>query len=67
MLMNQFHYTNQYINVNILIFSICAGCCQDRGERTREAYEKVVKPDYSKLFTVGIWVEALLPGSQKKI
>ena len=53
--------------MNILIFSICAGCCQDRGERTREAYEKVVKPDYSKLFTVGIWVEALLPGSQKKI
>lgn len=45
---------------------ICAGCCRERGERTREAYEKVVKPDYSSLFSIGIWMDALLPGSQEK-
>ena len=58
--------SDHYNKVDNLILSICAGCCRDRGERTREAYEQVVKPDYSKLFSIDIWMDYLLTGTQKK-
>ena len=45
--------------------SICAGCCRERGERTREAYDKIVKPDYSKLFSIGFWMDGLLQEGKK--
>ncbi|KAI9010231.1 hypothetical protein DFJ74DRAFT_772584 [Hyaloraphidium curvatum] len=38
---------------------LCAGCSEERGERTREHWEKVEKPDYSKLLDMGFWVEGV--------
>merc|ERR1712146_360854 len=33
----------------------CARCEQKKGKRTREAYEKIVKPDYSVLLQPNFW------------
>lgn len=33
----------------------CARCQQDQGKRSKEAFEKVVKPDYSVLLDPGFW------------
>jgi len=35
---------------------VCVKCCVARGERSREAYDKVVKPDYSVLFSLEFWL-----------
>ena len=34
---------------------LCAKCCRARGERTREAFEKIEKPDYSVLLSPSYW------------
>jgi len=34
---------------------LCAKCCVARGERTREAFEKIEKPDYSVLLRPSFW------------
>jgi lathosterol oxidase len=34
---------------------LCAKCCRARGERTREAFEAIEKPDYSVLLSPSFW------------
>merc|ERR1719204_1787034 len=36
---------------------ICVKCARARGERTREIYDKIVKPDYSVMLTPEFWLE----------
>jgi lathosterol oxidase len=36
----------------------CAECSIAKGERTLEAFQKIEIPDYSKLFTAKLWLEA---------
>eukprot|EP00916_Digyalum_oweni_P006225 GHVL01010766.1.p1 GENE.GHVL01010766.1~~GHVL01010766.1.p1 ORF type:complete len:301 (+),score=32.34 GHVL01010766.1:36-938(+) len=38
----------------------CAACCRSKGERSVELWEKVVKPDYSILFSPVFWYEGIL-------
>jgi len=45
---------------NLVLECPCAECCQNRGERTEEAYCKIIKPDYSPLLTYKFWVDGLL-------
>ena len=40
----------------------CAECSRAKGERTREAFKSVKIPDYSRLFTLSLWME-LVPKS----
>jgi lathosterol oxidase len=35
---------------------LCAKCCVGRGERSREAFDKVEKPDYSVLLSPSFWI-----------
>jgi sterol desaturase/sphingolipid hydroxylase (fatty acid hydroxylase superfamily) len=35
---------------------LCASCCARRGERSREAFERVEKPDYSPLLRPSFWL-----------
>jgi len=35
---------------------LCAHCCAARGERTREAFEAIDKPDYSPLLRPSFWI-----------
>ena len=37
----------------------CAECSRNKGERTKEAFEKVKIPDYSQLFTMKMWAGVL--------
>ena len=39
----------------------CAGCARERGERTEEAWSKIVVPDYSPLLTWRFWKEGVFP------
>jgi len=35
---------------------LCAKCCVARGERTREAFERIDKPDYAVLLSPSFWL-----------
>ena len=37
---------------------LCANCCRDRGERSQEAWCKVVVPDYSQLLNWKLWINS---------
>jgi len=37
---------------------VCVKCCVARGERSREAYAKIEKPDYSKMFSFKFWINS---------
>lgn len=37
---------------------LCAHCCRQRGERSREAWEKLDIPDYSELLNWKIWIKS---------
>lgn len=37
----------------------CAECSRAKGERTEEAFKKIVKPDYSQLFQAKLWLDTL--------
>lgn len=39
---------------------LCVKCCRERGERSRELYDKIEKPDYTPLYTVGYWKDSLM-------
>lgn len=41
---------------NALNDCICANCCRKRGERSREAWEKVVVPNYEDLWNWKFWL-----------
>jgi len=41
---------------------VCVKCCVKRGERSREIYEKIEKPDYYKMFDFKFWIK---PGNVK--
>lgn len=36
---------------------LCAGCCRARGERSREVFERIEKPDYSVLLSPSFWLK----------
>lgn len=40
---------------------LCARCCRERGERTKEAFDKVIKPDYSPLLKPSFWLHGGKP------
>lgn len=44
---------------------LCSACARKNGLRTKEAWEKIEKPDYSSLLSVSEWV-AFLQGSEKE-
>lgn len=35
----------------------CSRCARDKGEREREQWDRVEKPDYSQLLTVAFWAQ----------
>lgn len=37
----------------------CAECSRKKGERTKENYDKIIKPDYSALLTLKMWAPFL--------
>ena len=42
-----------------------AMCAQERGERSREIWEKTVKPDYSVLLSPSFWLPSKIRKAQK--
>lgn len=40
---------------------LCAGCSQARGERSREAFDRVEKPDYAPLLRPSFWLRGGRP------
>jgi lathosterol oxidase len=43
---------------------LCAKCCVARGERTREAFDRVEKPDYSVLLSPTFWLHGARAASE---
>lgn len=40
---------------------LCVRCSTERGERTREAFDRIVKPDYSELLRPSFWRDGRRP------